>query len=916
MKTKFLKNSILESKNIKHFSKFNSQILNNNNIKQNFSEKIPQDQKETSNQSNQNYLANLLKKPFSFSTSKSYLNFIESNNEKRILKNSLIRELDIGKNYFSHINPRRKKLLTTLLNSYVKALNKVSKENEVNEFVIALDLYYKNSIGGKKFEDLEDKELNFSEGTLMHLNNLFSFDRYATSYCRYEYMDYQIMIEDFNSIEENKANKAKYIFTLHPNIPNSTEQTLIFYEINKAIEENDLEYLDVSMMNFIEACRKRKFEKPNIFDEYYANISKCLPNMMKAIGMAYESGFEKLSSFYETPGFYIEYSLDENESEGGNSNKVNNNINSNDNDKDNDNINKQNFPEKKITKKIHDKNPQFYDFDLGYLSYAHLTNIRICINNYKEIIQEAKISQNFHIIKILENLAKLENYCNKIQEILGKLNSKNLSEANFLTEFPVLDINKIEENIQNLLENLSKDISLDNKSTATGKKILEIFKIFKMKGTSFQLIFPYFAFENTTLEENKYFNILSEAKLINNNGNFVDMIVLSNYSNLSEYKLAEDFLNKFQIKGNIELIPRINSFSSYNDTTSKITFIASSHMRKNDGLLLTELRLLRESKNNPEKTILLGQGTSSERGGGPYKLIHMKYKSLTKTMRERHLRTVQGFYFTAEFISKDLAFTFLLNGSLRINSGEHFNPSNAYMDFLFELDSVIGVPQRSLRKSKEWNDLLVKNPKIKTLIDLYDYSGAKENLKPLEDVNEEKAVVQAYLYSDRCTNLHWELAYWDRVTDNLQKKIIYYYYNNNRHFKYVLYVYAFMLKRFDVEFAIQELGVDSQDKYVKDILKGKKALEGILDKLGLGVNSSPVISMYSQHLGLIDGSKLEEVDNKERSYKMMYMLQNYQVNKYLKEKKIGLDEDAEKSERKIKIIQSGLSNVSQFNGKG
>ena len=74
--------------------------------------------------------------------------------------------------------------------------------------------------------------------------------------------------------------------------------------------------------------------------------------------------------------------------------------------------------------------------------------------------------------------------------------------------------------------------------------------------------------------------------------------------------------------------------------------------------------------------------------------------------------------------------------------------------------------------------------------------------------------------------------------------------------------------------------------------------------------------MYSQHLGLIDGSKIEEVENKERSYKMMYKLQNYQVNKYLKEKKIGLEEDSSISERKIKILQSGLSNVSQFNGKG
>ena len=549
--------------------------------------------------------------------------------------------MDIGKNYFSHINPRRKKLLTTLLNSYIKALKKTE---EVTELITALDLYFKNSSGGKKFEDLEDKELNFSEGTLMHLNNLFSFDRYATSYCRYEYMDYQIMIEKFNSIEAKKANKSKYIFTLHPNIPNSTEQILIFYEINKAIEENDLEYLDDSMVSFFDACKKRQFEKPNIFDEYYANISKCLPNMMKAIGMAYESGFENLSNFFETPGFYIEYSLG----------------------------NKDNGNSAKDAESVSES--ELYDFDLGYLSYAHLTNIRISINEYKEIIFEAKISDNFQIKKILQNLDTLEIYCDKIQELLGKLKSKNLNEKNFLKNIPVLNITEIEENIHNLLKDfLTKENSAknflenweddDNKLTATAKKILEIFKIFKIKGTTFQLVFPNNAFINSNPEENNYYNILQEAKLINSNGNFTDMITLNNYTNLIEYKKVENFLSEIFEGGNknIELVPRINNFSSYNDTDSKITFIASSQSRKNDGLLLTELRVLRESKNNPGKTILLGQGTTSERGGGPYKLIHMKYRSLTKVMRERHLRTVQGFYFTTEFISKDLAFTFLLN---------------------------------------------------------------------------------------------------------------------------------------------------------------------------------------------------------------------------------------------------------------
>ena len=95
-----------------------------------------------------------------------------------------------------------------------------------------------------------------------------------------------------------------------------------------------------------------------------------------------------------------------------------------------------------------------------------------------------------------------------------------------------------ENSAKNFSENLEDD---DNKLTATAKKILEIFKI---KGTTFQLVFPNNAFINSNPEENNYYNILQEAKLINSNGNFTDMITLNNYTNLIEYKKVENFLSE------------------------------------------------------------------------------------------------------------------------------------------------------------------------------------------------------------------------------------------------------------------------------------------------------------------------------------------------------------------------------------
>lgn len=56
------------------------------------------------------------------------------------------------------------------------------------------------------------------------------------------------------------------------------------------------------------------------------------------------------------------------------------------------------------------------------------------------------------------------------------------------------------------------------------------------------------------------------------------------------------------------------------------------------------------------------------------------------------------------------------------------------MDFLFELDNVIGVPQREMQKSKDYNDLYVNNQVIKTLVESFNFGGSREMVRPFESL--------------------------------------------------------------------------------------------------------------------------------------------------------------------------------------
>lgn len=322
---------------------------------------------------------------------------------------------------------------------------------------------------------------------------------------------------------------------------------------------------------------------------------------------------------------------------------------------------------------------------------------------------------------------------------------------------------------------------------------------------------------------------------------------------------------------------------------------------------------MREYTNNPEKFIYMGQGITAERGGGPYHLLHQKYISLTKSQRKRHIRTIQGFYFTSEYSSKDFIFVNILNGSRYINLGDAFKPTTEYLDFLFDLDSTVGVPTRKLQKSEEFNDFYVKNPYIKTVVDLYDYAGSRELSKKLINVKSTRAIVQAYINSDRCSYSHPELSFWDKLSPEQIKEITRYYYENNKHFIYILYNLGFLIRRFDLDFASKAAKLDTSNECYRIYQNGSKALEGLLNHLGIGKQSTPISQIYKQHLGLSKEASNDELTLKEWGYKSLYRLQNSQVDTYLSEQS---EEKRNLASKRIRVLQQTLSNFSQFNGKG
>ena len=173
----------------------------------------------------------------------------------------------------------------------------------------------------------------------------------------------------------------------------------------------------------------------------------------------------------------------------------------------------------------------------------------------------------------------------------------------------------------------------------------------------------------------------------------------------------------------------------------------------------------------------------------------------------------------------------------------------------------------------------------------FNFAGSREKAKNLTIVKNERAIVQAYINSDRCSFTHPELAYWNRVNNEMIMRMAKFYYENNPHFNYILYMYAFMIKRFDLDFAKDEIGVDTENIFYKALYEGKKALENILNFLGVGQDCIPLAEIWNQHLGLSKESSIEESNQKEKTLKMFIKLQNYYAKKYLKDEMIGLNSE-------------------------
>ena len=317
------------------------------------------------------------------------------------LKTLKIRRIDIGRNHFKSVQPKRKKTLMFLLESLLHNLS----IKEEKEFEVALDLYFNNEYEGKNPIEIINKcHLNLSEDLYWYLYVLTTIDNMATQYARYEFLEYYNTIKELNLIPKEKRRKSKFVLTSHPTNPNSIDQLKAITLIFKGVEQNDVKLTFYSMKKFVEACKKREFENPTAIEESITYHTLYSPNLIKGISKLHEYGLKNLNELIDTPSTWITYDFEKS-----------NNI------------------------------------AAGQMTFTHGLNLTITVQEYLNIIEEAGLNSEENFLNIINLFNKVIQYSDILLDLSSKVTKKEISIKDFLHLIPINNLFKIENKIMKIL---------------------------------------------------------------------------------------------------------------------------------------------------------------------------------------------------------------------------------------------------------------------------------------------------------------------------------------------------------------------------------------------------------------------------------------------------------------------------------
>jgi len=396
---------------------------------------------------------------------------MESDPNQPTLKRSEIKKLDIGHNYFKNTLPKRKKLLVTLFDSYLSSL---PNEEERNHFRESIDLFYNLTYKGKNFDELEDKDLDLPKSVCWHLYTLILLERIASQYSRYDYLEYHPILKTYNNLPKDKRSRIKYVFTSHPTQPNSMDQLHWISKIFKGLEENDSNYLDYAMKNFI--------KKPTYMEESQTYHTEYLTNMIKAMSRIYELGLKEPSDFYETPGTWLTFDFD-------------------------------NHPEMAV----------------GLMTYTHGLCLELTIRQYLDMFKEAGINDLPVLSYLFSLFYEVLDYAKKLKQLSQLLKDKKISKKEFYERFPKKNLEEVEKSIVGDLKIFSLSEEAGKKLKSVSFKIIELLKIFHLSGCVGQVRLSGENLYDLNNIPEIIHEIMQEVSLLNKNGVAADMVIIANY---------------------------------------------------------------------------------------------------------------------------------------------------------------------------------------------------------------------------------------------------------------------------------------------------------------------------------------------------------------------------------------------------